>query len=77
MPNLLPWDSRIPDPGASNLCQGFLCQGLITALAARALIFIEADNLNIKLMCFIAVRDGRGIDVPEYRQKRRQDREGH
>ncbi|PBK88081.1 phosphatidylserine decarboxylase-like protein [Armillaria gallica] len=39
-----------PDPDAPNLSQGF-----ITALATRALIFIQADNPKIGLMCFIAV----------------------
>ncbi|KAK0231738.1 phosphatidylserine decarboxylase-like protein [Armillaria nabsnona] len=39
-----------PDPGAPNLSQGF-----ITAIATRALIFIQADNASIGLMCFIAV----------------------
>lgn len=39
-----------PDPAAPDLSQGF-----ITAVAARALIFIQADNTNIGLMCFVAV----------------------
>ena len=39
-----------PDPAAPNLSQGF-----ITAVAARGLIFMEADNPKIGLMCFIAV----------------------
>jgi phosphatidylserine decarboxylase len=39
-----------PDPAAPNLSQGF-----ITAVAARCLIFMEADNPKIGLMCFIAV----------------------
>ncbi|KAK0431823.1 phosphatidylserine decarboxylase [Armillaria borealis] len=39
-----------PDPGAPNLSQGF-----ITTLATRALVFIEADNPTIGLMCFVAV----------------------
>jgi len=39
-----------PDPAAPNLSQAF-----ITSIAARALIFIQADNPNIGLMCFIAV----------------------
>ncbi|KAK0486796.1 phosphatidylserine decarboxylase-like protein [Armillaria luteobubalina] len=39
-----------PDPGAPNLSQGF-----ITAVAARSLVFIQADNPTIGLMCFIAV----------------------
>lgn len=39
-----------PDPAAPNLSQSF-----ITSVAARALIFIQADNPNIGLMCFIAV----------------------
>ncbi|KAK0209868.1 phosphatidylserine decarboxylase-like protein [Armillaria fumosa] len=40
----------IPDPSAPTLSQGF-----ITAIATRALIFIQADNPNIGLMCFVAV----------------------
>ncbi|KAG9003990.1 hypothetical protein FRB94_001195 [Tulasnella sp. JGI-2019a] len=32
-----------------------LSQGFITVIAARALIFIEADNPDIGLMCFVAV----------------------
>ncbi|KAK0471498.1 phosphatidylserine decarboxylase-like protein [Armillaria novae-zelandiae] len=39
-----------PDPGAPNLSQGF-----ITAIATRSLVFIQADNPSIGLMCFIAV----------------------
>ncbi|KAI9068100.1 hypothetical protein FKP32DRAFT_1672501 [Trametes sanguinea] len=41
-----------PDPDAAgpNLSQAF-----ITSVAARALIFIEADNPEIGLMCFMAV----------------------
>ncbi|KAH7930760.1 phosphatidylserine decarboxylase-like protein [Leucogyrophana mollusca] len=39
-----------PDPSGPNRSQAF-----ITSLAARALIFIEADNRNIGLMCFMAV----------------------
>lgn len=39
-----------PDPAAPNLSQSF-----ITAIAARALIFIEANNPTIGLMCFVAV----------------------
>ncbi len=66
MPNLTAVGFPNPDPDAPNISQG-----LITALATRALIFIQADNLNIGLMCFIAVGDGRGIDVPDHRQKRR------
>jgi phosphatidylserine decarboxylase len=38
------------DPSAPNDSQPFL-----TAVATRAVIFIEADNPNIGLMCFIAV----------------------
>jgi phosphatidylserine decarboxylase len=38
------------DPSAPNDSQPFL-----TAVATRAVIFIEADNSNIGLMCFIAV----------------------
>jgi phosphatidylserine decarboxylase len=41
------------DPEGLNLSQGY-----ITAVAARALIFIQADNPNIGLMCFIAVGMG-------------------
>ena len=39
-----------PDPAVPNLSQGF-----ITAVAARCLIFMEAGNPKIGLMCFIAV----------------------
>jgi phosphatidylserine decarboxylase len=39
-----------PDPAAPNLSQAF-----ITSVAARALIFIQADNPNVGLMCFVAV----------------------
>jgi phosphatidylserine decarboxylase len=39
-----------PDPAGPDLSQSF-----ITAVAARALIFIQADNPGIGLMCFIAV----------------------
>ena len=39
-----------PDTAGPNNSQGFL-----TAVATRALIFIEADNPAIGLMCFIAV----------------------
>ena len=39
-----------PDPAAPNLSQGF-----ITTMAARALVFIQANNPSIGLMCFIAV----------------------
>jgi len=39
-----------PDPAAPNDSQAF-----ITSIAARALIFIEADNPNIGLMAFLAV----------------------
>ncbi|KAF9267731.1 hypothetical protein L218DRAFT_977749 [Marasmius fiardii PR-910] len=39
-----------PDPSAPNLSQGF-----ITQVAARALIFIECDNPDIGLMCFVSV----------------------
>jgi len=38
------------DPAAPDLSQSF-----ITAVATRALIFIQADNPKIGLMCFIAV----------------------
>ncbi|KAE8317740.1 Phophatidylserine decarboxylase-domain-containing protein [Aspergillus transmontanensis] len=41
---------EIPDPSSPNLSQRY-----ITAVATRALIFIEADNPIIGLMCFIAV----------------------
>ncbi|PLB48707.1 hypothetical protein P170DRAFT_407385 [Aspergillus steynii IBT 23096] len=43
-------DRNIPDPSAPNLSQRY-----ITAVATRGLIFIEADNPTIGLMCFIAV----------------------
>jgi phosphatidylserine decarboxylase len=39
-----------PDPAAPNLSQGF-----ITCTAARALIFIQAANDAVGLMCFVAV----------------------
>ncbi|KAK1217177.1 hypothetical protein PQX77_020185 [Marasmius sp. AFHP31] len=39
-----------PDPAGPNDSQAF-----ITSTAARALIFIEADNPDIGLMCFMAV----------------------
>ncbi|WP_264325399.1 phosphatidylserine decarboxylase [Romeriopsis navalis] len=39
-----------PDPSAPNDSQPFL-----TAVATRAVIFIEANNPSIGLMCFIAV----------------------
>ncbi|WP_165748470.1 phosphatidylserine decarboxylase family protein [Cellulophaga sp. Z1A5H] len=39
-----------PDPSAPNNSQGYL-----TEVASRALIFIEADNPEIGLMCFVAV----------------------
>lgn len=39
-----------PDPSAPNNSQGY-----ITEVATRAIIFIEADNLHIGLMCFMAV----------------------
>lgn len=38
------------DPSAPNNCQGYL-----TAVATRAMIYIKADNPNIGLMCFMAV----------------------
>lgn len=38
------------DPAAPNNSQGY-----ITAVATRAMVFIEADNPNIGLMCFMAV----------------------
>ncbi|KAJ8073741.1 hypothetical protein PM082_012019 [Marasmius tenuissimus] len=41
---------RIPDPAASTDSQAF-----ITSTATRALVFIEADNPDIGLMCFMAV----------------------
>lgn len=43
-------EPNIPDPSAPNLSQRY-----VTAVATRALIFIEADNPTIGLMCFIAV----------------------
>jgi phosphatidylserine decarboxylase len=39
-----------PDPSGPNHSQAF-----ITAVATRAIIFIQADNPKIGLMCFIAV----------------------
>ena len=39
-----------PDPAASARSQAF-----ITSVATRALVFIDADDSNIGLMCFIAV----------------------
>ncbi|KAK7460958.1 hypothetical protein VKT23_008886 [Stygiomarasmius scandens] len=44
------FSSKDPDPAAQNRSQGF-----ITQVATRALIFIEADNPDIGLMCFMAV----------------------
>ncbi|GFF34193.1 phosphatidylserine decarboxylase proenzyme 3 [Aspergillus udagawae] len=41
---------NIPDPSGPNLSQRY-----ITAVATRTIIFIEADNPTIGLMCFIAV----------------------
>ena len=38
------------DPSAPNMSQGYLCQ-----VAARAIIYIKANNPHIGLMCFIAV----------------------
>ncbi|GFF76887.1 hypothetical protein CNMCM6936_006514 [Aspergillus lentulus] len=43
-------DRNIPDPSGPNLSQRY-----ITAVGTRALVFIEADNPTIGLMCFIAV----------------------
>jgi phosphatidylserine decarboxylase len=43
-------DPMNPDPAGPNLSQAF-----ITSLAARALIFITANNPKIGLMCFVAV----------------------
>jgi len=42
-----------PDPDGPNASQGFL-----TSVATRALIFIQADNPNIGLMCLVAVGMG-------------------
>ena len=39
-----------PDPAGPNNSQGF-----ITSIAARALIYIQADNADIGLMCFMGV----------------------
>jgi phosphatidylserine decarboxylase len=39
-----------PDPAAPNDSQSF-----ITAIATRALVFIQADNPDIGLMSFVAV----------------------
>jgi phosphatidylserine decarboxylase len=44
------FDSGDPDPAAPNNSQAF-----ITAMAARALILIKADNAQIGLMWFVAV----------------------
>ncbi|KAJ8073713.1 hypothetical protein PM082_011991 [Marasmius tenuissimus] len=41
---------KAPDPAGPNDSQAF-----ITSTAARALIFIEADNPDIGLMCFMAI----------------------
>lgn len=38
------------DPAAPNKSQGYICH-----VAARAIIYIEADNSAIGLMCFVAV----------------------
>lgn len=38
------------DPAGPNDSQGY-----ITEVAARAIIFIEADNKSIGLMCFVAI----------------------
>ncbi|KAH9477944.1 L-tryptophan decarboxylase [Psilocybe cubensis] len=46
-------DGKGPDPNDPNLNQAF-----ITSLATRALIFIEASNPSIGLMCFVAVGMG-------------------
>lgn len=42
--------NRTPDPAGPNQSQGY-----ITQVAARGLIFIQADNPAIGLMCFISV----------------------
>ena len=39
-----------PDPGAPNASQGY-----ITAVATRALIWIEADNADVGLVCLVLV----------------------
>lgn len=44
------FESGEPDPGAPGFSQAFT-----TNLATRLLIFIQADNPDIGLMCFIAV----------------------
>lgn len=44
------WNEDGPDPAGPNLSQSF-----ITSIAARAAIYIEADNPAIGLMCFLAV----------------------
>ncbi|KAE8144669.1 phosphatidylserine decarboxylase-domain-containing protein [Aspergillus avenaceus] len=41
---------NIPDPSAPDRSQSY-----ITAMSTRALIFIEADNPDIGLMCFMAI----------------------
>ena len=38
------------DPASPNNSQGYICQ-----IAARAVIFIEADNKKIGLMCFVGI----------------------
>lgn len=43
-------DESSPDPAAPDLSQAF-----ITAMAARAIVYIRADYAPIGLMCFIAV----------------------
>lgn len=39
-----------PDPGAPNLSQAYICQ-----VATRTMIFVEADNTAIGLMCIMTV----------------------
>ena len=46
------------DPAGPNDSQGY-----ITELAARALVFIRADNPRIGLMCFVAVGMAPGISI--------------
>lgn len=41
---------HMPDPAAPNDSQSYLCE-----VAARAVIFIEADNKHIGLMAFLAI----------------------
>lgn len=46
------------DPWTSKFEGGTLYQAFLTSTAARAVIFIQADNPKIGLMCFVAVGMG-------------------